>query len=250
MEFVRRVDFRDVVFRFAAAGAGLGVLLFFMLAGVAVGAEPGSTLAVRVGVYDVEPYGGQDRKGLFVGASVDLWRRVAEHLNWRYQLTLVSQMSDLLAGLERGAYDVAIGAITITPERLVRVDFSYPTHRSGVAAVFVKPAGARAALFEYGAAVGELGPLILTLVIFLTVTGVLMWWFERSPSKNRGNSDSQSSVTSWHEGIYWAVVTMTTVGDKTPQTHLGRTLAVVSMLGSLVLVALVTTNLVARMTAS
>src|SRR5262249_47677640 len=35
-----------------------------------------------------------------------------------------------------------------------------------------------------------------------------------------------------------------------PQTHLGRTLAVISMFGSLVLVSLLTTNLVARMTAS
>lgn len=252
MEFVRRADFRNIVYRFGAARAGLGALLFFMLASVAVGAEPGSKMPVRVGVYDVEPYGGQDPEGLFAGASVDLWRRVAEHLNWQYQLTLVSQMSDLLAGLERGAYDVAIGAITITPERFARVDFSYPTHRSGEAAVFAKRTGARAALYEYGAAVSELGPLILATVIFLTLTGVLMWWFERSASKNPGNSDSQSSVMSWHEGIYWAVVTMTTVGygDKTPQTHVGRALAVVSMLGSLVLVSLLTTNLVAHMTAS
>jgi ABC-type amino acid transport substrate-binding protein len=161
-------------------------------------------------------------------------------------------MNDLLAGLEADAYDVAIGAITITPERLARVDFSYPAHRSGVAAVFAKQTGARAALSEYGAAVAELGPLILALILFLTVTGVLMWWFERSPSRNSDRSGSQASVSSWYEGIYWAVVTMTTVGygDKTPQTHLGRTLAVIAMLGSLVLVSLLTTNLVARMTAS
>ena len=45
---------------------------------------------------------------------------------------------------------------------------------------------------------------------------------------------------------------MTTVGygDKTPKTHLGRTLAVLWMVGSLVLVSLLTTNLVARMTAN
>jgi polar amino acid transport system substrate-binding protein len=245
-------NFCDVVYRFGAARAGFSALLFFTLAGVAVGAEPGSTTPVRVGVYDAEPYGGQDSEGLFVGASVDLWRRVTEHLNWQYRLTLVSQMSDLLTGLERGVYDVAIGAITITPERLVRVDFSYPTHRSGVAAVFAKQTGAGAALFGYGAAVGELGPLILSIVIFLTVTGMLMWWFERSPSKNLGGSNSQSSVRSWHEGIYWAIVTMTTVGygDKTPQTHLGRAIAIVSMVGSLILVSLLTTSLVARLTAN
>jgi polar amino acid transport system substrate-binding protein len=251
MEFVPCVDFRNIVHRVGAARAGLGAFLFFVLAGAAVGAELGSTMPVRVAVYDVEPYGGRDREGLFVGASVDLWRRVAEHLNWQYHLTLVSHMGDLLAGLERGAYDVAIGAITITPERLARVEFSYPAHRSGEAAVFAKQTGAGAALYQYGAAVSELGPLILATVLFLAVTGVLMWWFERSRSKNPGSSDSQS-VMSWHEGIYWAVVTMTTVGygDKTPQTHLGRAIAVVSMLGSLVLVSLLTTNLVARITAS
>jgi polar amino acid transport system substrate-binding protein len=252
MEFVPALIFRNIVHRFGAAPAGLGALSFFMLTAAAMGAEPGSTMPVRVGVYDVAPYGGQSREGLFVGASVDLWRRVAEHLNWQYRLTLVSQMSDLLRGVERGACDVAIGAITITPERLARVDFSYPTHRSGEAAVFAKRTGARAALSEYGAAVSGLVPLVLATVIFLTMTGVLMWWFERSPSKNSGKSDSQSSVMSWHEGIYWAVVTMTTVGygDKTPQTNRGRVLAIVSMLGSLVLVSLLTTNLIARMTAS
>jgi ABC-type amino acid transport substrate-binding protein len=251
MELVRNIDVRVNAYR-GVARACLGVLLLFMLADAAAGIEPGPTVPVRVAVYDVEPYGGQSREGLFVGASVDLWRRVAEQLNWQYQLKLVPQMSDLLAGVERGTFDIAIGAITITPERLARVDFSYPTHRSGVAVAFAKRTGARAALHEYSTALGELGPLVLALVIFLTVTGVLMWWFERHPSKDPGKPGSQSSVASWHEGIYWAVVTMTTVGygDKTPQTHPGRALAVVSMLGSLVLVSLLTTSLVARITAS
>jgi polar amino acid transport system substrate-binding protein len=223
-----------------------------MLAGAAAAAEPGSTTPLRIGVYQVAPYGGQGDGGLFVGASVDLWRRVAEHLNWQYQLMPVAQMSDLLSGLENGAYDVAIGAITITPERLARVDFSYPTHHSGVAAVFARRMGAASAFYDYGEAAGELGLLIFAIVILLTVIGVLMWWFERAHLSKTGTSASESAVTSWHEGVYWAVVTMTTVGygDKTPKTHLGRTLAVVWMVGSLVLVSLLTTNLVARMTAS
>src|SRR5262249_23115229 len=178
-----------------------------------------------------------------------LWRRVAEHLNWQYQLIPVSQMSDLLSGLENGAYDVAIGAITITPERLARVDFSYPTHRSGVAVVFARRTAAASAFYDYGEALGELGLLILVIVILLTVIGVLMWWFERAHLNKTGKSASESAVTSWHEGVYWAVVTMTTVGygDKTPKTQLGRMLAVVWMVGSLVLVSLLTTNFVPPM---
>jgi ABC-type amino acid transport substrate-binding protein len=252
MELVRRVDFRKPVHRFGVARAGLGALFSLMLASAAAGAEPSATVPLRIGVYQVAPYGGQGDGGLFVGASVDLWRRVAEHLNWQYQLIPVSQMSDLLSGLENGAYDVAIGAITITPERLARVDFSYPTHRSGVAAVFARRTAAASAFYDYGEALGELGLLILVIVILLTVIGVLMWWFERAHLNKTGKSASESAVTSWHEGVYWAVVTMTTVGygDKTPKTQLGRMLAVVWMVGSLVLVSLLTTNLVARMTAS
>jgi hypothetical protein len=244
MELVRRVDFRKPVHRFGVARAGLGALFSLMLACAAAGAEPSATVPLRIGVYQVAPYGGQGDGGLFVGASVDLWRRVAEHLNWQYQLIPVSQMSDLLSGLENGAYDVAIGAITITPERLARVDFSYPTHRSGVAAVFARRTAAASAFYDYGEALGELGLLILVIVILLTVIGVLMWWFERAHLNKTGKSASESAVTSWHEGVYWAVVTMTTVGygDKTPKTQLGRMLAVVWMVGSLVLVSLLTTN--------
>jgi len=234
----------------------LGALWIVALVDAAVGADQSPTMPLRVAVYDVAPYGGQSRDGMFSGASVDLWRRVAEDLNWRYQLTLVSQIDDVLSGLEQGAFDIAIGAITITPERIARVDFSYPAHRSGVAAVFAKRSGVASAFHDYGRVAGELGPLFLAVVIFLAVTGVMKWWFERSPRHYLGKSgsaaeDQNSSVTSWHEGIYWAVVTMTTVGygDKTPKTHFGRALAVVWMIGSLVLVSLLTTNLVARMTA-
>jgi polar amino acid transport system substrate-binding protein len=76
------------------------------------------------------------------------------------------------------------------------VDFSYPTHRSGVAAVFAKRTGAASAFYDYGAAVGELGLLILGIVILLTVIGVLMWWFERPHLNKTGKSDCESAVTS------------------------------------------------------
>ena len=252
MTFGVGVARRNIFRRRGAAQAGLCALVISAFAGAAVATEAGPATPLRVAVYDLEPYGGQSRDGLFNGASVELWRRVAEDRNWQYQLTLVPRMDDLLSGLHASVYDVAIGAITITPERLTRVDFSYPTHRSGVAAVFAKQTDATSALYEYGAAVSELGPLLVATIIFLTVTGVLMWWFERSPAHSAGKPDSHSSVMSWHEGVYWAVVTMTTVGygDKTPKTHVGRAIAVVWMIGSLVLVSLLTTSLIARITVS
>jgi polar amino acid transport system substrate-binding protein len=158
-------------------------------------------------------------------------------------------MDVILAGLERGEFDAAIGAITTTPGRLARVDFSYPTHRSGVAVAFSKEAGPIAAVLSYGAGVKELSFLIVVILALLLLIGVLMWSFER-PRRN-ATQRSDSSVTTLNEGIYRAVVAMTIVGygDKTPKTPIGRFIAVLWMLGSLALIFLLSTSLVARMTA-
>jgi polar amino acid transport system substrate-binding protein len=161
----------------------------------------------------------------------------------------VSDMESILSGLEQGRYDAAIGAITITPERAARVDFSYPAHRSGVAIALRKESGPIFALMSYGTAVSELSPLIFVILTMLIVIGIAMWIVEqRARSAAQG---SESSVVSLRDGLYWAVVTMTTVGygDKTPKTSLGRVVAILWMLSSLVLVSLLSTSLVSRLTA-
>ena len=103
--------------------------------------EPRPASALRIAVYDAPPYGAVGADGSLSGVSVDLWRRVAEELQWQYRLIPVSTMDSVLGGLEQGHFDAAIGAITITPEREARVDFSYPAHRSGVAVALAKESG-------------------------------------------------------------------------------------------------------------
>jgi ABC-type amino acid transport substrate-binding protein len=158
-------------------------------------------------------------------------------------------MEAILSGLEQGRFDAAIGAITITPERAARVDFSYPAHRSGVGIALRKKTGPIFALTSYWIALSELSPLIVVILAMLTAIGIVMWIVER-----RGRSTAQgseSSVVSLRDGLYWAVVTMTTVGygDKTPKTMSGRVVATLWMLSSLVLVSLLSTSLVSRLTA-
>jgi ABC-type amino acid transport substrate-binding protein len=204
---------------------------------------------LRVAVYDVPPYGSVDAEGLFSGASVDLWRRVAEDLHLTYRFIAVAQMGDVITGVERGQFDAAIGAITITPDRLARVEFTYPAHRSGVAVAFPKQTGPIAAVMSYVAVVRELGSLIALTLGLLVLIGALMWVFERR--RRLAANPGERAVTSLWDGIYWAAVTMTTVGygDVTPLTSVGRFIAVLWMLGSLALISLLTTSLVSRMTA-
>ena len=237
--------------RLFLAALGFGVFLAAPMAS-AFAAEPRETETLRIAVYDVPPYGYVDTDGSISGVSVDLWRRVAEQMEWPFKLIPVADMETILNGLEQGRFDAAIGAITITPERAARVDFSYPAHRSGVAIALRKETGPLFALMSYGTAVSELSPLILVILTMLILIGVAMWIVERRVrSAVQELKGRKSAVVSLRDGLYWAVVTMTTVGygDKTPKTTLGRIVAMLWMLSSLVLVSLLSTSLVSRLTA-
>jgi polar amino acid transport system substrate-binding protein len=214
----------------------------------AFGAEPPQAAPLRIAVYDVAPYGYLNPDGSMSGISVDLWRRIAERLERQFKLVPVSEMESILSGLEQGHFDAAIGAITITPEREKRVDFSYPAHRSGVAVALRKGKGPLSALKSYATATTELSPLILGSLAMLVLIGTAMWFIERGHPSAQG---SESSVVTLRDGLYWAIVTMTTVGygDKTPKSTIGRVIAVSWMFASLVWVSLLSTSLVSQLTA-
>ena len=233
--------------RFLLIGLGFGGCLATSTVGARC-AEQRETESLRVAVYDMPPYGYVDTDGSISGVSVDLWRRVAEQMEWPFKLIPVTDMELILGGLEQGRFDAAIGAITITPERAARVDFSYPAHRSGVAIAIPKETGPLFAIMSYGTALAELSPLIIVILAMLVLIGLAMWFIERQV---QAAESSESSVATLRDGLYWAVVTMTTVGygDKTPKTTSGRIVAILWMLSSLVLVSLLSTSLVSRLTA-
>ena len=231
-----------------AIGRGLAAAFVLLLTATGTQAADSPPAApLRVAVYDVPPYGSVEADGSIDGVSVDLWRRAAEAMGRDYRLVPVHEMEAILEGLERRDYDAAIGAITITPGRLARVDFSYPAHRSGVAVAVRKDSGPLAAFMNYGAVVAELSPLIALTLALLLVMGVAMWIAERPMRKLNHNS----AVASLRDGVYWAVVTMTTVGygDKTPKTAGGRMIAVLWMLVSVALISILSTSIISKMTA-
>jgi polar amino acid transport system substrate-binding protein len=221
---------------------GAAITLLFLSA-----APSAEEARLRVAVYDVPPYGHLEPDGSMTGVSVELWRRAAELLGRDYHLIPVAQMKALIDGVERNDYDAAIGAIIITPDRLAHVDFSYPAHRSGVAVAVRKESGATAAFRTYALVVGELSPLVAVTLGLLVIMGVAMWIAERPKLA----PTHESAVGSLRDGVYWAVVTMTTVGygDKTPKTNVGRAIAILWMLASVALVSMLSTTIVSKMTA-
>lgn len=66
------------------------------------------------------------------GFSVDLWNELARRMHVQFAWTRVQSQPELLAAVEHGNADVAVAAITMTPEREKSVDFSMPFFDSGL----------------------------------------------------------------------------------------------------------------------
>src|SRR5215469_12728880 len=64
--------------------------------------------------------------GTLYGISIDLWRRIAEQLHLRYRFSERETVEELLQGIEEGAFDAAIAALTATASRERVVDFTLP----------------------------------------------------------------------------------------------------------------------------
>jgi len=199
--------------------------------------EPGDTAKqapsrLRVVAAGSEPFVVSHPGQPVTGLSVAVWDRIADQLNREYDIESVESVSRAIELVASGEADLAIGPISITERRARVVDFTQPYFEGSVAilAPVKRSAFARIKPFLTMAFLGGLA--ILLVVLF--VVGTLMWLAER-----RGNSEQ--FPRSWRrglpEGLWMALVTMTTVGygDRVPRTLAGRLITGGWMLVSLVI---------------
>ena len=66
------------------------------------------------------------------GFSIDIWYEIARRMHVDFTWERIARRPDLLTIVQRGDADVAISAITMTPEREKLVDFSLPYFDSGL----------------------------------------------------------------------------------------------------------------------
>ncbi|CAN1568371.1 HisJ ABC-type amino acid transport/signal transduction systems, periplasmic component/domain [Rhabdaerophilaceae bacterium] len=229
----------------------MALMLGFMLPmlGAALAQSPEKT-ALKVAVYAVAPYVSTGSGNEIDGHSVRLLTLVARELDRKFELTRVERIDAIFAGLNAGAYDLAIGALTVTPAREAIVDFSHPTHPSGVAVATRRVAGLTSALDALRATFVELLPLLLLMAGLIVVAGVTAWWLERRVV--RSSTPERTHIASPGDGVYWAAVTMTTVGygDKTPKSVLTKLLTIVWMFVGLIVISIFTGSVTAKLTST
>jgi ABC-type amino acid transport substrate-binding protein len=202
---------------------------------------------LTVGVKEAPPFVMRNDNGDWTGISIELWRAVAEELGLAYELHPFD-LQELRSAIDRREVDIVVGALSITPEREELVDFTHTYYVSSLGiAVPAASAGTLGALSFLVS--GRFLQLVGGLALLLVLCGALLWRLERKSNPEQFSADALPGVGA---GIWWAAVTMTTVGygDKAPKSPAGRTTALIWMFCSLVLVSVFTGTVASVMTVS
>lgn len=216
---------------------GMVTLLIFTLLPVNALAQDysGASDKLLVGVVDAPPFSMKTPDGRWEGLSIELWQAIAQELGVDFKLREYSS-EQLLDAVKRGKVDV-IPALAVTEQHEIIMDLSHPYLRSG-SAIAVPGGVTEHSWLRFAGHLFSLNLLpVIGLLILLSLTaGTMVWLFEsrRSPEMFGGGT-----VRGVGHGIWWAIVTLTTVGygDKTPKTLGGRLVALIWMFASVILIA-------------
>ncbi len=208
-----------------------------------------STKVLRVVTKRFEPlviY--EDKK--YVGFSIELWEKIAEDLGLAYELYGVNTIAKLLDEVERGAADVAIAGISITVKREQVLDFSHAFFDTGLQIMVREGSGSvlRQVISKIFAVIfsRELFYGISIFLVVLLIASHIIWVVERRHNPQFPQRYPQGL---WHS-IWWAVVTVTTVGygDKTPKGTVGRLFGLVWILAGYFVFAYFTASVTSTVT--
>ncbi len=169
------------------------------------------------------------------GFYMEIWDDVATEIGIDYEVVWADSFTNMLERLERGDADVAVAPLAPTAEREARLDFSSAVISSGPQLGVHERVLSDASLFGTLLGSGALR-VLLYAGIGLVIIGHLIWLVER---RDEDMSDFHHSYPRGViDGIWWAAVTVTTVGygDMSPKSLRGRFVALVAMLASLFLV--------------
>ncbi|HID30477.1 MAG TPA: transporter substrate-binding domain-containing protein [Desulfobacterales bacterium] len=188
-----------------------------------------------VGTKEAPPFAMKSADGTWTGISIDLWRQIATDLNLKYELR-ETDLKGLLDGVASGSLDVAVAALTITPEREEAFDFTHPFHATGLGIAMAWKAGNPWVAVLKRVFSPTFLKVVVTLSVLLLAVGMLVWWFERKTNPQQFGGGPAKGIGS---AFWWSAVTMTTVGygDKAPVSLAGRVVALIWMFGGIIMIS-------------
>lgn len=197
-----------------------------------------------VGLKMSPPFTMKDEAGNFSGVSIDLWEEIAVNLGVKF-IYKEYDLKHLLIAVKNREIDLCISPLTVTSDRLKVFNFTQPFYLSNISiAVKGKKKSFIIMLLSNLFSLNFL-KAILALFGVIFILGILLWFAER-----RKNEQVAENIKGIGDGIWWAAVTMTTVGygDKAPVTPLGRSIAFFWMFLSIVIISSLTASITTALT--
>ena len=189
-----------------------------------------------VGTKVAPPFAMKSPDGKWEGISIELWELIAKKLNFQYRF-VEENLSGLLNKIANKELDVAVAAITVTANREKFSDFTNSYYTTNLSILVPK---------ENTSILTLLGRKLLSITTLWVILGILtilffagfaFWFMERKTIKEDNTNNILKGIG---KGIWWASVTMTTVGygDMAPKTLGGKIVAIIWMFISMFLVAM------------
>lgn len=204
-------------------------LAFFLCLAGWLQAQPLSEEPLTVAVYDSPPFGMISKSGKFHGMMVELWEDVAKDMGleyYDYHYVYITDIQQLQDGLQKEEFDLGIGAIPITPGKELLMDFSCSISPSGIG-VGVSRARLTVSFFDKWAPIFlDLATLLFFLLLMLFASAFIVYIVE---TRFQTGIATEKNISSIADGLWWAAVTMTTVGygDKVPMSNFGKVLGII-----------------------
>ncbi|HWE75257.1 MAG TPA: transporter substrate-binding domain-containing protein [Stellaceae bacterium] len=199
-----------------------------------------------VGTKETPPFAMKDTDGNWSGISIDLWRRIADELHLRYRFAEEPQVQGLIDGIASGKFDIAVAALTVTAARERVVDFTEPFYATGLGIAVRR--GGEASWLPVIRAMTSFGfaQAVIALVGLALTTGLVVWLIERRHNEHFGGGVAKGVSA----GVWWSTVAMTqrSTGEVGPRTMLGRVVAIVWMIASIITIAVFTASVTSVLT--
>ena len=199
-----------------------------------------------IGTKQAPPFAMKAADGAWQGISIDLWRRVADDLHLRYRFVEEPDVQGLLDGVAAGKFDVAVAALTVTAARERILDFTQLFYATGLG--IAVPIGGEASWLPIIRTMTSFGfaQAIVALIGLALAVGLLVWLFERRHNDDFGGGIAKGLSS----GVWWSAVAMTqrSTGNFGPRTVLGRVVAIVWMIASIVTIAVFTASITSVLT--
>lgn len=196
-----------------------------------------------IGITNTPPFVEKRPQG-YSGLSIASWKMVNEQLQTEYEFKEYDDLGSLLTAIENGEVDFSVNPITVTDNRMKRMDFSQPYFISHTSIAKRKENSFLKHIknlfsWEFFSVIG-----LLLFVIF--IFGFLVWLFERKKNKDEFGGNFKGIM----QGFWWSAVTMTTVGygDKSPRTTGGRIIGLIWMFMAVIIISSFTAGIASSLT--